>query len=78
MVARYERRPLRNDDCADDQAGSCDSVAVHRPGPPKKATFLAGSRSMTSGTWARAEKSSSHLAASRLIMINRPSRGFMR
>src|SRR4029453_6634737 len=31
MVARYERRPVRNDDCTDDQAGSRDLVAVHRP-----------------------------------------------
>jgi hypothetical protein len=35
MVARYERRPVRNDDCPDDQAGSHDSVAVYRPSSSK-------------------------------------------
>ena len=38
-----------------------------------RASCRAGSRSMKSGTWARAEKSSSRLAISRLITIDRPS-----
>jgi hypothetical protein len=44
----------------------------------ERATFLAASRSMMSGTWARTEKSSSPLAASPLITINRRFRASMR
>jgi hypothetical protein len=37
VVAEYKRRPVRNDDCTDDQAGSRDLVAVHRTGHIAKA-----------------------------------------
>lgn len=42
------------------------------------ATFLAASRPRTISTWGPGGKSSSPLAASRLITINRRCRGFMR
>jgi hypothetical protein len=35
MVARYESRPVRDDDCTDDQAGPRDLVAMHRPSSPQ-------------------------------------------
>jgi hypothetical protein len=50
MVARYEGRPVRNDDCADDQAGPTRFCGGTSAKLIARATFLAGSHSTMSAT----------------------------